>query len=110
MEVKLPALLDIHDRQTDQRMTEGVMGDLREPAFQKNHSWHRTDVIGYPDVLHVLPAADHAVLHGVGALQHAAQLARVLTHHQVFHLNTQLMYIKENYDLRQKQTTKNEDF
>ncbi len=41
----------------------------------------------HPDVLHVLPAADHAVLHGVVHLQHGAQLARIVTHHQVFHLN-----------------------
>lgn len=36
-----------------------------------------------PQVEHVLPAAHHAVLHGVGHLQHGATLAGLVAHHQV---------------------------
>lgn len=36
-----------------------------------------------PQVLHVVPAPDDAVLHGVVHLQHGAQLAGLVAHHQV---------------------------
>lgn len=36
-----------------------------------------------PQVEHVVPTAHHAVLHGVGHLQHGATLAGLITHHQV---------------------------
>lgn len=36
-----------------------------------------------PQVEHVIPAAHHAILHGVGHLQHGAALAGLVTHHQV---------------------------
>ena len=36
-----------------------------------------------PDVLHVVPVADNAVLHRVVHLQHRAQLASLVPYHQV---------------------------
>lgn len=36
-----------------------------------------------PQVLHVVPVPDDAVLHGVVDLQHGAQLAGFISHHQV---------------------------
>ena len=36
-----------------------------------------------PQVLHVIPVPDDAVLHGVVDFQHGAQLAGLVAHHQV---------------------------
>lgn len=36
-----------------------------------------------PQVLHVVPVPDDAVLHGVVDLQHGAQLAGLVAHHQI---------------------------
>lgn len=36
-----------------------------------------------PQVLHVVPVPDDAILHGVVDLQHRAQLAGLVPHHQV---------------------------
>jgi hypothetical protein len=38
-------------------------------------------------MLHILPAADHAVLHRIVDLQHGSELARIIPHHQVLHLH-----------------------
>ena len=40
-----------------------------------------------PDVHHVVPVADHAVLHGVVDLEHRPQLGGLVAHHQVLHLD-----------------------
>ena len=40
-----------------------------------------------PHVNHVLPIADHAVVHGVGNFQHVAQLTCFLPNHQILKEN-----------------------
>jgi len=45
-----------------------------------------------PEVEHVLPGAHHAVVHGVGYLQHGATLAGLIPHHQVLEEDQSVSY------------------
>ena len=68
------------------KFTNTNKGDVFFTLQALGHGHWTAVLVTYPDMLHILPAADHAVLHGIVDLQHGAQLARVVTHHQVLHL------------------------
>lgn len=66
-----------------------VLGGVHGRLGQQDLAVARVDVelLGpegvVPQVLHVVPVPHDAVLHGVVDLQHGAQLAGLISHHQV---------------------------
>lgn len=66
-----------------------VLGGVHRRLGEEDLAVARVDVelLGakgvVPQVLHVIPVAHNAVLHGVVDLQHGAQLTRFVPHHQV---------------------------
>lgn len=81
------SLVSLHTAHLDDLLP--VLGGVHGRLGQKDLAVMRVDVEFLraegvvPEVLHVVPVPDNTVLHGVVHLQHGAQLAGLIPHHQV---------------------------